>query len=186
MYNKCNALESSLNHPVSPPPHLHPWPSHPPSSDLPWNWSLVPLQSLPAECLANICPSRSITTFLVTRTLHQSAPPIVYTLAASSFLHDIHKLEVSLQTPGMADIVLWKPVCNSGKEPPCNAGDTRDSGLIFGLESSPRGEHGNPLQYPCLENPRGQRSLVGYTPWSHKESDSIEATEHPLITHNTD
>ena len=24
--------------------------------------------------------------------------------------------------------------------------------------------HGNPLQYSCLENPHGQRSLVGYSP----------------------
>ena len=25
--------------------------------------------------------------------------------------------------------------------------------------------HGYPLQYPCLENPCGQRSLAGYSPW---------------------
>ena len=30
--------------------------------------------------------------------------------------------------------------------------DARDSGLIPGLGKSP-GEHGNPLQYYCLENP---------------------------------
>ena len=28
--------------------------------------------------------------------------------------------------------------------------------------------HGNPLQYSCLENPRGQRCLVGYSPWRRK------------------
>ena len=33
-----------------------------------------------------------------------------------------------------------------------NAGDVRDSGLIPGLGRSPRGGHGNPLQYSCLEN----------------------------------
>ena len=32
----------------------------------------------------------------------------------------------------------------------------------------------NPLQYSCLENPRGQRSLVGYSPWGRKESDMTE------------
>ena len=31
-----------------------------------------------------------------------------------------------------------------------------------GSGRSPRGGHGNPLQYSCLENPRGQRSLVVY------------------------
>ena len=33
---------------------------------------------------------------------------------------------------------------------------------------------GNPLQYPCLENPHGQRRLAGYSPWGHKESDTTE------------
>ena len=36
------------------------------------------------------------------------------------------------------------------------------------------GGNGNPLQYSCLENSMGQRSLVGYSPWSHKESDMTE------------
>ena len=29
------------------------------------------------------------------------------------------------------------------------------------------------LQYSCLENPHGQRSLVGYNPWGHKESERV-------------
>ena len=32
---------------------------------------------------------------------------------------------------------------------------------IPGLGRSPGGDHGNPLQYSCLENPYGQRSLGG-------------------------
>ena len=39
------------------------------------------------------------------------------------------------------------------KNPPANAGDVRDTGLISGLGRSPGGGHGNPLQYSCLENP---------------------------------
>ena len=31
--------------------------------------------------------------------------------------------------------------------------------------------HGNPLQYFCLENPHGKRSLMGYSPWGCKELD---------------
>ena len=50
----------------------------------------------------------------------------------------------------------------------CNEGDL---GSVPGLGRSPGGEHGNPLQYSCLENPHGWRSLVGYSPWAHKESD---------------
>ena len=36
------------------------------------------------------------------------------------------------------------------------------------------GVHGNPLQCTCLDNPHWQRTLVGYSPWSHKESDTTE------------
>ena len=46
------------------------------------------------------------------------------------------------------------------KNPPANAGDPRDMGLIPGLGRSPGEGHGNPLQCSCLENSR-QRSLVG-------------------------
>ena len=40
----------------------------------------------------------------------------------------------------------------SGKEPAASAGDVRDMGLIPGLRKSPGREHGNSLQYSCLEN----------------------------------
>ena len=42
---------------------------------------------------------------------------------------------------------------------PTNAGDLRVTGLILGSGRSPERGHGNPLQYSCLENPYGQRSL---------------------------
>ena len=38
------------------------------------------------------------------------------------------------------------------KNPPANAGDLRDMGLIPGSGRSPKGGHGNPLQYAYLEN----------------------------------
>ena len=38
----------------------------------------------------------------------------------------------------------------------------------------PGEENGNPLQYPYLKNPYGQRSLAGYSLWGCKESDKIE------------
>ena len=37
--------------------------------------------------------------------------------------------------------------------PPVNAGDIRDAGLIAGLSGSLGGGNGDPLQYSCLENP---------------------------------
>ena len=39
------------------------------------------------------------------------------------------------------------------KNPPANAGDTRDTGLIPGSGKSLEGVSGNPLHYSCLENP---------------------------------
>ena len=38
------------------------------------------------------------------------------------------------------------------KNPPANAGDARELGLIPELGRSPGGGNGNPLQYSCLEN----------------------------------
>ena len=42
------------------------------------------------------------------------------------------------------------PVGSIVKNKPVNAGDT---GLIPGSDKFPREGYGNPLQYPCLENP---------------------------------
>ena len=66
------------------------------------------------------------------------------------------------------------PGGSSSKESACSAGDAGDMDSIPGLGRSPGGGHGNPLQYSCLENPHGQRSLVGYSPWIHKELRMIE------------
>ena len=60
---------------------------------------------------------------------------------------------------------------SDGKESAYNVGDP---GLIPGLGRSPGEGHGNPLQYSCVENPHGQRSLVGYSPRGHKELDMPE------------
>ena len=47
-------------------------------------------------------------------------------------------------------------------------------GLIPRVGRSTGAGHGNPLQYSCLENPHGQRSLAGCSPWGRKESDTTE------------
>ena len=43
---------------------------------------------------------------------------------------------------------------------PANSGDFKDLDSIPGLGRAPGGGHGNPLQFSCLENSLGQRSLV--------------------------
>ena len=68
-------------------------------------------------------------------------------------------------------VFLGFPGGSDSKEFACNVGDLTS---IPGLGRFPGGGHGNPLQYSCLENPHGQRNLVGYSPWGHKESDMTE------------
>ena len=63
------------------------------------------------------------------------------------------------------------------KESACNGGRP---GFNPWVGRYPGRGHGNPLQYSYLENPHGQRSLAGYSPWDRKESDTTER----LGTHN--
>ena len=66
--------------------------------------------------------------------------------------------------------IIFKGPCGSdGKESACNAGDL---GSIPGLGRSREG-NGNPLIF-LPEESHGQRSLVCYSPWGSKESDTTE------------
>ena len=77
-------------------------------------------------------------------------------------------LVLALQKPKMVLVV---------KNPPANAGDTRDAGTIPGLGRSSGEERGNPLQYSCLENPMDRRAWpTAYSPWGRKELDTTEAS----------
>ena len=68
-------------------------------------------------------------------------------------------------------LLLGIPGSSDGKE---STYSVRDLDLIPGLGRSPGEGNGNPLQYSCLENPHGQRSLVGCSSRSHKELDMTE------------
>ena len=59
------------------------------------------------------------------------------------------------------------------KNLPANAGDM---GFIPGWGRSPGGGNGNPLQHSMLGKSHGHRSLVGYSLWGCKESDTTEHT----------
>ena len=67
--------------------------------------------------------------------------------------------------------LLGFPGGSDDEESTCNAGD---QGLLPGSGRSPGGRHSNPLQYSCLENPHGQRSLPDYSPRGRKELDTTE------------
>ena len=74
-------------------------------------------------------------------------------------------LTMSINFPGGSEI----------KAPVCNAGDL---GSIPGSGRFPGEQNGNPLH----EESHGQRSLVGYSPWGHKELDMTEQLHS--LTHN--
>ena len=71
----------------------------------------------------------------------------------------------------LTPVFMGFPGGSESKESACNTGDL---GSIPGLGRSPGGGYGNLLQYPCLENPQGQRSLAGYSPLGHRELDTTE------------
>ena len=63
------------------------------------------------------------------------------------------------------------PGVSDRKESAYNAGDLRS---IPGLGRFPGGGHGYPTPVFLPRETHGQRSLVGYSPWGHKESDTTQ------------
>ena len=55
-----------------------------------------------------------------------------------------------------------------------------DSGYDPWVGKIPWGRNGNSLQYSCLKNSMHKRSLVGYSPWGHKET-WLNAWEHTQL-----
>ena len=58
------------------------------------------------------------------------------------------------------------------KNSPANAGDASDAGSIPGSGRSPGVGSGKPTPVFLPGHLHGQRSLLGYSPWDGKESDT--------------
>ena len=108
--------------------------------------------------------------------VHGCYPPIHPWLphlnfSTSAIKNKMRKIDIRLSTFG------GFPGCARGKEPTylLPAGDLRDVSLIPGSGRSPRGGHGNPLQYSCLKNPM-DRGTWWATVHRFTESDTTEAT----------
>ena len=86
-------------------------------------------------------------------------------------VHFITEPEMVDKEKNVLALVKYFPGGSDGKESTYNV---RDLASIPGLGRSPGGGHSNPPQHSCLENPHGQRSLAGCSPWAHKESDMTE------------
>ena len=94
------------------------------------------------------------------------------TLASFSYLNFRYLTEAqvlgSLSSSNLQFSHNWRglPWWLSGKNSTCHTGDVES---VPGSGRSRREGHGNPLRCSCLENPHGQRSLMAYSPWGHKE-----------------
>ena len=77
----------------------------------------------------------------------------------------------------VALVGLGYPGGSDGKESDCNAGDP--GSIPESGQSSGEG-NGSPIQCSGLENPHGQRSLAGYSPWDHKSQTMTERLTLPF------
>ena len=84
----------------------------------------------------------------------------------------MYLLAISISSTGAFQVVLVV------KNLPANAGDLRGVGSIPGLGRSPGGGHGNPLPYPCLEDPMDREAW-----WATVHS--IANSQTRLKQHNT-
>ena len=66
------------------------------------------------------------------------------------------------------------------KNPPANAGDGRDAGMIPWSRRSPGGGHSNPFQHSCLENPMDRGAWQATVHWV-AESDRTERLKKKKI-----
>ena len=139
---------------------------------------LLEFSQIPAHCIGDaIQPSHP---------LSPSSPsafnPSSIRVFSNEFLSIYMCVCVCMRLPGF-------PGGSDCKESTCNVGGL---GSIPRLGRSPGDMNGNPLQYSCLENPHGQRSLEGHSSWALKESEmtvglSTHAWDcHFYIDHKTE
>ena len=89
---------------------------------------------------------------------------VIYT----QVVHFITEPEMVDKEKNVVASVKYFSGSSDGKESTYNV---RDLASIPGLGRFPGGGHSNPPQHSCLENPHGQRSLAGYSPWGPKSQD---------------
>ena len=69
----------------------------------------------------------------------------------------------------------------SGKKPSCHCRRHKRLGFTPWVRKSPWRREWQPVPVILTGKSHGQRSLASYSPWSHKESDTTEATSHACI-----
>ena len=117
----------------------------------------------------------SIWFFLLWWSLYLGNPKDGLVIKGWVYFHSFHAVH-PCHSPyfGFGTLVWASQVAQVVENLPTSAGAAEDTGSIPGLGRPPGGEHGNPLQYSCLENPHGESSLAGYSPRGCKEWNTTE------------
>ena len=146
------------------------------SSSTPFLWQVDPSAKLWVDMF--LCNSHSQELFLRTLVIQHLFPfcrrmNAMWRPGSRSWLFGTRKIllaflcvstKLSWTLWGMCMSLWGFPGGDSGEKPTNQFRRCRSHGFDPGLGRSPGGGYGNPLQYFCLENPLGQRSLAGYSP----------------------
>ena len=92
---------------------------------------------------------------------HVGSEPLDCVTPGGGSLSESQLRELTIQTEGgyqWVEADRGSPGGSGVKNLPADAGGRGSDPWVGG--ESPGGENGNPLQYACLENPHGQRSLA--------------------------
>ena len=100
----------------------------------------------------------------------------------SEHLHVMIELSLLLYFKGSGYLGGALLVALAVKNLPANAGDLKDAGSVPGSGRSPRGGHGSPLQYSCLENPMDRGAWRATVPSVVKSRTRLNPLAHMHIT----
>ena len=89
---------------------------------------------------------------------------------------------VYITTPGTFSLLMFSllslgfPGGAGGKEPACQGRKHKSPSFDPWVRKIPWGREWQPTPVFLSGESHGQRSLAGYSPWGHKESDTTEVT----------
>ena len=123
-----------------------------------------------------LCVCSAVQSCLTLHNPMNCSPPVPWLLCPWDFPGKKNQMDCYFFLQGM---FLWTSLLLSGKESPCQCRNIRDAGSNPRSGTCPREGKGNPLQSVFLPGKsHGQRSLVGYSPWSHRVDTTERAQTH--------
>ena len=109
-------------------------------------------------------------------TIQQSEMQSLRTIFMNTIVNPQYSLTHRLENYGLQFLKGASQVVPVVNNPPANARDIRDPSSIPGSGRFPWRRKWQPTSVFLHREAHGQRSLVGYSPWGCKESDTTETT----------